>query len=143
MSVSYQVALATRCLWSLQEAAPEIEGMILADSSGFTVTSTLPNSERTQRLAALSATLFILSEHAAASWGRGATDTVQLVLRDGDTYDTLFVTFKPVGRDAVLVVIHTGMAARAREIAVDLQLVTRYLEAVFTGAQDLPPLRWH
>jgi len=143
MPTTEQVAIATRCLWSLQESAPEIEGLILADNSGITLTSTLSGVERTQRLSALSAAFFLLSEHAAKLWGRGATDSVQIVLRDGEQQATVYVNFKPVGDTAVLVIIHTGMPSRFREIAIDVQLVANYLEAVFSGGQDLPPLRWH
>jgi predicted regulator of Ras-like GTPase activity (Roadblock/LC7/MglB family) len=53
-----QMALATQCLWSLQETAPEIEGLLFTHVDGLTLTTTLPGSEKTERLAAVSTALF-------------------------------------------------------------------------------------
>jgi len=137
-----QVALATRCLWSLQEAAPEVEGLIVADISGIPITSTLSGAERTQRLSALSAALFLLGEHAAELWGQGATETIQLVIRDDEDQNTRYVIFKPIGEQGVLVVVHRAMPSRFSEIEIDVMLVTQYLDALLSGEEDLPPLRW-
>ncbi|MCA9915501.1 MAG: hypothetical protein KC496_19240, partial [Anaerolineae bacterium] len=55
-----QLSLATRCLWSLQEASPMIDGLLLTDVSGLAITSTLSDPDSIQRLAALSAATFLL-----------------------------------------------------------------------------------
>lgn len=135
------VALATQCLWSLQEAAPEIEGLLFTHVDGLTITTTLPGSESTQRLAAVATTLFLLGEHTAEAWGSGEALEVQLGFTDKQAVRR-YVTIKPVSYRAILVALHRRTERHAL-IKGDLDLAATYLLALLVG--DMPPLpvNWH
>ena len=137
-----KTALATRCLWALQEAAAEIQGLVFTETRGVPITSTMSDVESIQRLSALSATLFLLGEYAAETWGRGATDEVQLLIRGGRKRGraALYVGFKPVGDSAVLVAVHTGMEPDSPSVD-NVDRAARYLDALLQG-EEPPELRW-
>lgn len=130
------IALATQCLWSLQEAAPEIEGLLFSHVDGLTLTTTLAGSESTQRLAAVSTALFLLSEHTAEAWGSGEAMEVQLVFTDEKDMRR-YVTIKPVSYRAILTAVHRKTERHAL-IKTDLDLAATYLLALLAG--DTPPL---
>lgn len=104
-----RTALATQCLWSLQEAATEIEGLLLTHVDGLTWTTTLQGDDSTQRLAAVSTAMFLLGEEASESWGQGESKEVflKLLMNDDVTADTVirYVLMRPVGYDAILVMV--------------------------------------
>jgi predicted regulator of Ras-like GTPase activity (Roadblock/LC7/MglB family) len=105
-----RTALATQCLWSLQEAATEIEALLLTHVDGLAWTTTLQGDESTQRLAAVSTAMFLLGEEASESWGRGESKEVFLKLstkdRDGDGFPVVrHVLMRPIGMDAILVMV--------------------------------------
>lgn len=132
------IELATQCLWSLQEAAPEIEGLLLSDVDGLTMTSTMDGGNAMQRLSAVSTTLFLLSEHTAEAWGQGESMQVKLNLsaEDGSKKQRM-VSVRPVGHRAVLTAVHIT-TARQNLIETDLDLAATYIQAVLAG--DTPPL---
>jgi len=140
-----QISLATRLLWSLQEAAIEIEGLLLTHVRGMPITSTLPNNESTQRLAAIITAMFLLSEHTSEAWGSGESMEVQVRLTRADSpYGSgmRWVSMKPVGDDGVLMAIHTG-SARSAQINADLDLAAIYLASVLSGETPVSVPRWH
>ncbi|MGB1285303.1 MAG: roadblock/LC7 domain-containing protein [Aggregatilineales bacterium] len=133
------MALATQCLWSLQEAAPEIEGLLLTDVDGLTLTATMDGGDSMQRLAAISTTLFLLSEHTAEAWGQGESMEVHVTLSvEGKKR---LVSVRPVGITALL----TGVLvsdSRRELVNADLDLATIYLQAVLAGDTPPLPVRW-
>lgn len=142
MLTTQSMGLATRCLWSLQEAAPEIEGLLLTHVGGLAVTSTLTGNDSTQRLAAIATTLYLLGERAATALGRGEPQEVTLQL-SGDTADDgpRFVSLKPVGYAAVLVAVHQ-LSRRSPLIDADLNLAAQYLARLIAGHTEAPPEAW-
>jgi predicted regulator of Ras-like GTPase activity (Roadblock/LC7/MglB family) len=134
------IALATRCLWSLQEAAPEIEALLFTRVDGLTLTSTLDGGDGTQRLAAVSTALFLLGEQAAEVWRSGEAMEVQMVLtRAGGA--VRYVTIKPVGYQAILTAMHS-MNARYQFLKADLDLASLYLRSLLAGDTPPPPVNW-
>ncbi|MEM9952668.1 MAG: hypothetical protein AAF846_13765 [Chloroflexota bacterium] len=139
-------ALATQCLWSLQEAAIEIEGLLLTHVDGLTWTATLDGDDSTQRLAAVSTAMFLLGEEASETWGTGESREVLLKLStdDRDTEDdpvTRYVLMRPIGLDAILV-----MVCRTDQLSENfyrlMNKAEQYLSEVMLG--DDPPLPiWH
>lgn len=97
---------ATQCLWSLQEASTDIEGLLLTHTNGLTWTTTLEGDERTQRLAAVSTAMFMLGEEASLAWGHGETLEVSITLspKDGDSIAHQ-VLMRPVMEDSILLMI--------------------------------------
>lgn len=137
-----QVHLATRCLWALQESVPHIRGLLLATTSGLSLASTLPDHDSTQRLAAMSAALFLLGEHATFAWGRGrALDMrLSLTLVGGDAR-LQSVMLKPIAEYAVLMAIYY-FSANQNGLITNLDTAVAYLKALFNDEQELPPLHW-
>ena len=136
-----QMALATQCLWSLQETAPEIEGLLFTHVDGLTLTTTLPGSEKTERLAAVSTALFLLSEQASETWRSGEALEVQMKLRRAPV-DLSHLTIKPVGPRAILVALYQH-TSRYNRIKADLDLASTYLLAVMAGDTPPRPVNWH
>lgn len=130
------IALATQCLWSLQEAAPEIEALLFTHVDGLTLTSTLDGGDSTQRLAAVSTALFLLGEHTAEAWRSGEAMEVNMSLTDA-AGSIRHITIKPVGNFAILTAMHT-FTPRYMLIKADLDLAGIYLKALMAG--DMPPL---
>lgn len=130
------LALATSCLWSLQEAAPEVEALLFTHVDGLTLTATLDGGERTQRLAAVSTALFLLSEHTAEAWGSGEAMEVQMRLTSA-AGQVRHITIIPVGHSAILTALHS-LTPRFGLIKADLELAAIYLKALLAG--DTPPL---
>lgn len=137
-------ALATQCLWSLQEAATEIEGLLLTHLDGLAWTTTLQGDESTQRLAAVSTAMFLLGEEASEAWGRGESREIFLKLSTKDRHSNQrkhpvirHVLMRPIGYDAILV-----MVCRVERLPHDIhQLLDKaedYLEDVLLG--EAPPL---
>ena len=138
--------LLTRCLWSLQEASAAVEGVLLSHVDGLTLTSTLSGDESTQRLAAISTALFLLSEQASLAWKRGESREVFLKLQQGtprseaDRPQVRYVYIRPVGYDAILVVVcrRDGMPDEFQRY---LNKAVRYLDDVLDGGTPALP-RW-
>lgn len=139
-SHNHKIALATRCLWSLQEAIAAIGGVLLTNTGGIAITATFDNTEKTQRLAALSAPLFLLSEHASSAWGRGNAGLMRLVMQEPEEGTSHTVTIKPVGLRAVLVVTHESHASPAIDANIDIAI--DYLDAVLSDESPLPTIEW-
>ncbi|NWF69544.1 MAG: roadblock/LC7 domain-containing protein [Chloroflexi bacterium] len=133
-----QNALATQCLWGLQENAPDVEGIALASIGGILLAATITPIERAQRLAALAAALFLLGEHAAALWGRGATFEVRVALGKRGQ-DTTRVSLKPVGAGALVIVVWRmgDEQGQSANLALHLEKAVPYLEALLAG--ETPP----
>lgn len=136
-----RTALATQCLWSLQEAAIEIEGLLLTHVDGLTWTTTLQGDESTQRLAAVSTAMFLLGEEASESWGQGESKEVflKLLMNDDVTAEAVirFVLMRPVGYDAILVMVcrTDKLSQRFYDL---MSKAESYLEGVLVG--DDPPM---
>lgn len=135
-----QTALATRCLWSLQEAAPEIEGLLLTQVNGLTLTTTLPGDDRTQRVAAVATAMFLLGEHTSEAWGNGESLEVSVGLTG--SAQARRITIKPVGYEAVLISLHQP-GPRTPSIDADLNQAVRYLNRLIKGQLAPPPQEWH
>lgn len=139
-------ALATQCLWSLQEAATEIEGLLLTHVDGLTWTTTFDGDDSTQRLAAVSTAMFLLGEEASEAWGQGESMEVFLKLstddRDTDSQSVVrHVLMRPVGYDAILVMV-CRVEKLPPEIHEFLDKAEAYLVDVLMG--ENPPLPiWH
>lgn len=138
-----QTALATRCLWALQEAAMDIEGLLLAHVDGLTLTSTLEGNESTQRLAAIATAMFLLGEQASEAWGRGESTevTVRLLKDNTDEREYRFVYMKPVGYQAVLVAVCKS-SQYLDAIKAYLNEAAVYLERVLDGQRPTAP-QWN
>lgn len=134
------ISLATGCLWSLQEAAPEIEALLFSRVDGLTLTSTLDGSEATERLAAVATALFLLGEQATEVWRRGEAMEVQMCITRASGA-VRYVTIKPVGHQAILTAMHT-MNHRYQLIKADLDLAALYLRALLAGDTPPYPVNW-
>ena len=127
-------ALATQCLWSLQETVMEIEGLLLTLIDGLTWTTTLQGDESTQRLAAVSTAMFLLGEEASEAWGRGESMEVFLKLSNDEGEEPIVrhVLMRPVGLEAVLVVV-----CRTKHLPAEMESIldkaTAYLGALMEG----------
>ncbi len=143
-----RTALATQCLWSLQEAATQIEGLLLTRVDGLTWTTTLQGDESTQRLAAVATAMFLLGEEASESWGHGESLEVALKLSTDDSEDDedarpviRNVLMRPVGYDAILV-----MVCRVDKLSPDfydlMDKAEQYLEGILLG-EDPPLPIWY
>lgn len=134
-----QTAYATRCLWSLQEASPEIEGVILTFTTGLVLTSTFTGDDRTQRLAAISTTLYLLSAQATSAWAVGDSVEVSLHISGDDSPRT--ISLKPVGDSAVLITC-LKPSSYLELIEQQISQATHYLERLLIGEIEQPP-RFH
>lgn len=136
------IARATRCLWSLQEAMTEIEGLLITQADGITITSTLRGVDSIQRLSAVANTLFMLSEDVSEQWGRGQALEVRMRIKPpDDTKTDYFVSIKPLTDSAVLTAVYV---VNENETTVDMNvdLATDYLIALLDG--DNPtPVNWY
>lgn len=136
-----QTARATRCLWSLQEHHTDVVGLLLTHIDGLTLTSTLPGSERTERIAAVATAMFLLGEDASDSWGSG--DTMEMVVKispapDEDTGH--YVTMKPIGTQAILVAVcRTKLLTGVLDA--NLDKAVQYIASVVNGNRETLP-RW-
>lgn len=135
----YQLELATRCLWSLQEAVLEVEGLLLSHVDGLTLTSTLEGDESTERFAAIATTMFLLGEEMSESWGKGESSELFIKFTHANE-ESRYIYMQPIGIRAVLVVICRvpDLSARLRR---DLQTAVNYLEAVINDEAP-PALLW-
>lgn len=134
-------ALATQCLWSLQEAVMEIEGLLLTLIDGLTWTTTLQGDESTQRLAAVSTAMFLLGEEASTAWGRGESMEVFLKLSNDEGEEPIVrhVLMRPVGIEAVLIVV-CRTKHLPDKMAMILDRATAYLSALMDGEHPDWPL---
>jgi predicted regulator of Ras-like GTPase activity (Roadblock/LC7/MglB family) len=134
-------ALATQCLWSLQEAIMEIEGLLLTLIDGLTWTTTLQGDESTQRLAAVSTAMFLLGEEASEAWGRGESMEVFLKLSNDEGEEPIVrhVLMRPVGLEAVLVVV-----CQTKHLPPDMEAILdkaiRYLSSLMAGENPGSPI---
>lgn len=138
-----QTALATRCLWALQEAATDVEGLLLAHVDGLTLTSTFDGDDSTQRLAAIATAMFLLGEQASEAWGRGESTevTVRLLKDNAGEREFRFVYMKPVGYMAVLVAVCKS-SRYLDSIKAYLNEAGAYLEQVLEGQRPEMP-QWN
>jgi len=134
-------ALATQCLWSLQEAIMEIEGLLLTLIDGLTWTTTLQGDESTQRLAAVSTAMFLLGEEASEAWGRGESMEVFLKLSNDEGEEPIVrhVLMRPVGLEAVLVVVCRTKHLPAQMESI-LDKATTYLGSLMAGENPAKPI---
>jgi predicted regulator of Ras-like GTPase activity (Roadblock/LC7/MglB family) len=140
----HQTGLLTRCLWSLQEAATSIEGLLLCHVDGLMLTSTLEPDASTERLAATTTAMYLLSEQTSKASKQGASKEVFLKLSEGrprheaDVPAVRYVYMRPVGVDAVLVAI-----CRRDDLPDDfaryLSKAVRYLDMVLDGGTPTLP----
>jgi predicted regulator of Ras-like GTPase activity (Roadblock/LC7/MglB family) len=134
-------ALATQCLWSLQEAIMEVEGLLLTLIDGLTWTTTLQGNESTQRLAAVSTAMFLLGEEASEAWGRGESMEVFLKLSNDEGEEPIVrhVLMRPVGLEAVLVVV-----CRTKHLPPHMEAIldkaTTYLSSLMAGENPAKPI---
>ena len=134
-------ALATQCLWSLQEAIMEIEGLLLTLIDGLTWTTTLQGDESTQRLAAVSTAMFLLGEEASEAWGRGESMEVFLKLSNDEGEEPIVrhVLMRPVGVEAVLLVVCRTKHLPA-QMETTLDKATSYLTSLMNGENPEWPI---
>lgn len=144
MLTDEQRSLATRCLWSLQEADISVEGLILTHVRGIALTSTMHQTASTSRLTAVAVAMFLLGEHTSEAWGNGESlevhVRVQLDPNNPDSMAMRYVSMRPVGPWAILLAVHSG-SKLSINLEADLNTAARYLEAVLDN-QPLPPLIW-
>jgi predicted regulator of Ras-like GTPase activity (Roadblock/LC7/MglB family) len=128
--------LATQCLFDLHKTTPEVRGFILASIGGIVIASTLPNDARIQRIAAVSAALFLLSEHAADVWGRGQALEVRVKTKGSDD----IVLLRPVGSEALLITVQQKIEGPQRMVDYTDEAI-EYLKTLLSGS-DKSGLRW-
>ncbi|MGB7341907.1 MAG: hypothetical protein WBC91_23620 [Phototrophicaceae bacterium] len=140
----HRTALATQCLWSLQEAVIEIEGLLLTHIEGLTWTTTLRGDDSTERLAAVSTAMFLLGDETNELWGHGESQEVLLKLstqdrdKNPDNDDTIrHVLMRPIGEDAILVMVCRVDHLTDRFYTL-MSLAQQYLEDMLLGND--PPL---
>ncbi len=136
------IARATRCLWSLQEAMTEIEGLLVTQGDGITITSTLRGVDSIQRLSAVTNTLFMLSEDVSEQWGRGHALEVRMKIKHPNANKPeYFVSIKPLSESAVLTAVFVVNDNQSK-VDMNVDLATDYLIALFDG--DNPtPINWY
>lgn len=127
------IARATRCLWSLQEAVTEIEGLLITRADGITVTSTLRGVDSIQRLSAVTNTLFMLGEDVSNQWGRGQALEVRMRIKSKtDDDSTYFVSIKPIDDATVLTAVYLVTDNHAK-VDANIDLATQYLGNLLDG----------
>jgi predicted regulator of Ras-like GTPase activity (Roadblock/LC7/MglB family) len=129
-----RTALATQCLWSLQEATTEIEGLLLTQIDGLAWTTTLQGDDSTERLAAVSTAMFLLGEEASEAWGRGESMEIYLKLTSDDTSETevRYVMMRPIGYEIILIAV--CVSEKLPQHLLDyLDKATHYLKNVING----------
>ncbi len=127
------IARATRCLWSLQEAMTEIEGLLITQADGITVTSTLRGVDSIQRLSAVTNTLFMLSEDVSEQWGRGQALEVRMRIKPpNNKQKDYFVSIKPLSGTAVLTAVYI-VNENENTVDLNIDLATDYLMALLEG----------
>lgn len=136
------IARATRCLWSLQEAMTEIEGLLVTQADGITITSTLRGVDSIQRLSAVTNTLFMLSEDVSEQWGRGHALEVRMRIKNPNiNKPEYFVSIKPLTESAVLTAVFVVNDNQSK-VDMNVDLATDYLIALLEG--DNPtPINWY
>jgi len=136
------IARATRCLWSLQEAMTEIEGLLITQADGITITSTLRGVDSIQRLSAVTNTLFMLGEDVSETWGRGQALEVRMRIKppDNNQFD-YFVSIKPLTDSAVLTAVY-AVNEQQDKVDLNVDLAADYLISLLEG--DNPtPVNWY
>ena len=136
-----RTALATQCLWSLQEATTEIEGLLLTQVDGLAWTTTLQGDDSTQRLAAVSAAMFLLGEEASEAWGSGESMEVYLKLTSDNKTDSgiRYVVMRPIGYEAVLIAVCSSEKLPVH-IRSYLDRTVAYIQAVINGDEPAFPV---
>ena len=136
------IARATRCLWSLQEAMTEIEGLLITQADGITITSTLRGIDSIQRLSAVTNTLFMLGEDVSQTWGQGQALEVRMRIKHPDkAKPEYFVSIKPLNDSAVLTAVFVVNENHSK-VDMNVELATDYLIALLDG--DNPtPVNWY
>jgi predicted regulator of Ras-like GTPase activity (Roadblock/LC7/MglB family) len=138
----YQISRATRCLWSLQEFDVGIEGLLLVNIDGLMVTTTMPATDSTQRVAAIATTMFLLGEEASDAWGDGDSTEMVIKLSPEDSEESAghYVYMKPVGIDAVLVTVCQSDHLNST-LDANLDKAAQFLQLLRLNANEPSP-RW-
>ncbi len=127
------IARATRCLWSLQEAMTEIEGLLITQTDGITITSTLRGVDSIQRLSAVTNTLFMLGEDVSEQWGRGQALEVRMRIKPSEANQPdYFVSIKPLTESAVLTAVFVVNDAHEK-VDLNVDLAADYLVSLLEG----------
>lgn len=136
-----RTALATQCLWSLQESSTEIEGLLLAQIDGLAWTTTLQGDDSTQRLAAVSTAMFLLGEEASDAWGSGESMEVYVKLSPEDAFNTdvRYVVMRPIGYEAVLITVCKSDKL-PQHIRGSLDKAVSYIQSVIEGDEPVLPV---
>lgn len=136
------IARATRCLWSLQEAMTEIEGLLITQADGITITSTLRGVDSIQRLSAVTNTLFMLGEDVSDQWGRGQALEVRMRIKPSEPdKPDYFVSIKPLTESAVLTAVF-AVNDHHDKVDLNVDLAADYLISLLEG--DNPtPVNWY
>jgi predicted regulator of Ras-like GTPase activity (Roadblock/LC7/MglB family) len=136
-----RTALATQCLWSLQEAATEIEGLLLTQIDGLAWTTTLQGDDSTQRLAAVSTAMFLLGEEASEAWGSGESMEVYIKLTADDSSETAvrYVLMRPISFETILIVVCISETL-PKHIHDYLDKAAEYLQEVIKGNNPPSPV---
>lgn len=136
-----RTALATQCLWSLQESSTEIEGLLLAQIDGLAWTTTLEGDDSTQRLAAVSTAMFLLGEEASEAWGSGESMEVYVKLSPDNVInsDVRYVVMRPIGYEAVLIAV-CRTEKLPQHIRASFDKAVSYIQAVIQGDEPVLPV---
>ena len=136
-----RTALATQCLWSLQESSTEIEGLILSQIDGLAWTTTLQGDDSTQRIAAISTAMFLLGEETSEAWGSGESMEVYVKLSpDSRMNDGVrYVVMRPIGYDAVLIAV-CRTETLPQHLRTSLDKAISYVQAVIQGDEPVLPV---
>jgi len=95
-------------LLELRNSYPVTEGIMLVSRGGFVLASTFDKDDNVSRLAAVTRTMFLLSEDVCREMGRGEMKDVHLTYKrghGGDDNAPSRVILKPVNDSAMLVLV--------------------------------------
>lgn len=95
-------------LLEMQQGYPTVEGLMLVSYGGFVMASTFHKEDNVSRLAAVTRTLFLLSDDVCRDMGRGEMKSVHLTYKRGygsDDNTPSHVILRPVGEDQLLVMV--------------------------------------
>ncbi|MEM6280920.1 MAG: roadblock/LC7 domain-containing protein [Chloroflexota bacterium] len=95
-------------LLELQSGYPVVEGLMLVSRGGFVLASTFNREDNVSRLAAVTRTMFLLSEDVCREMGRGDMKDVHLTYRrghGGDDNAPSRVILKPVNDVTMLMMV--------------------------------------
>lgn len=104
-------------LLELQRGYPVVEGLMLVTHGGLVLESTFHKEDSVSRLAAVTRTLFLLSDDVCRYTGRGEMKSVHLTYKrgfGGDDNAVSRVIMQPIGEQLMVVmVLHSPVRAAA------------------------------